>query len=103
MGYDGSQFWIGGTPIAIVDDSTSSVSAHHHLERQDQVPTQQQLHNHSHAAPISTGDVIGCCVDLEKESVWFTKNGRPVKGQVKLFKECCDLLTPTVSFSSGTR
>ena len=55
------------------------------------------------ATLLVEGDVIGCCVDLEKETVRYTKNGKSVKGHLKLFKDCCELLTPAVSFSTGTR
>lgn len=65
--------------------------------------TSPYLDSREDATPISRGDVIGCCVDLNEEIVWFTKNGKKVPGQVKLFHECSDLLTPTVSFSSGAR
>ena len=103
VGYDGSQFWMGGTSITVSDDPPTTTSHLRHLQRQNELSVSPTMLNHEDVTPICRGDVIGCCVDLEKQVVWFTKNGKTVMGHLKLFHDCCDLLTPTVSFSSGVR
>lgn len=103
VGYDGSQFWMGGISIPVRDEPPIATSCLRPLQRHKDLSISPELSSHTHATPISRGDVIGCCVDLEKQVVSFTKNGKRVSGHLKLFRECSDLLTPTVSFSSGVR
>ena len=52
--------------------------------------------------PISVGDVIGCCLDLEREVAWFTKNGSEIPGHL-VFHRCREMVTPAISFSAGIR
>ena len=52
--------------------------------------------------PISVGDVIGCCLDLERGVASFLKNGVMVEGHVE-FHHCCKNITPALSFSAGVR
>ncbi len=100
VGYDGTQFWLGGTAM--------SVPSHTHSTLHSSVPTkrlerQKEITSLDDIGSLEVGDVIGCGVDLEKGIVWYTKNGESVRGYLKLFQECSDLLTPAVSFSTGTR
>ena len=104
VGFDGTQFWLGGTAVCVQDNvpsgHTGPTSSSKRLERQKGISSPDCLNLGN---SIAEGDVIGCCVDLESEVVWYTKNGRRVSGHLKLFQECSDLLTPAVSFSTGTR
>ena len=54
------------------------------------------------ATPLAVGDVIGCCIDLDSEVAWFTRNGDPVKGHIR-FHDIKDMITPAVSFSLGVK
>jgi len=83
--------------INYVDIQTEAISIDSRKE-----DTSDDSHNKD-IASLAKGDVIGCCIDMEKETVRYTKNGKSVKGHLKLFKDCCELLTPAVSFSTATR
>ena len=101
LGFDGAQLWVGGTPVAIAPKTPPvTPSSSKLLRRQGEISS--PTFNGVDFAPFSVGDVIGCCIDLEAEVAWFTKNGIPVKGHIR-FHDCNDIITPAVSFSSGVK
>ena len=118
LSYDGTHFWMGGTPISNNGDisaETTSISpptlivpttTTKFLRRQDEVVVSPRLTPVMSCDPVDTplsvGDVIGCCIDLESEVAWFTKNGESVKGHLR-FHDMKDMITPAVSFSSGVK
>ena len=94
VGYDGLNFWVGGHQTNV-----RSGRFRKKLLRQESLsfsPTP------SVDAPLSVGDVIGCCLDLERGVAWFMKNGKTVSGHLE-FHHCKDMITPAISFSSGVR
>lgn len=100
--YDGAQLWIGGNPVIVVSDEPATPSSSKCLHRQAEVTSPCPSLGGLGAAAFSVDDVIGCCIDLEAEVAWFTRNGNPVKGHVK-FRHCNSIITPAVSFSSGVK
>ena len=52
--------------------------------------------------PVNVGDVIGCCLDLERGVASFQKNGISLDSHIE-FHHCSQSITPAVSFSAGVR
>ena len=92
LAFDGESFWVGGHDI--------EPSCSKRLQRQASVS--QSPTPSVRATPISVGDVIGCCLDLEREAAWFTRNGSQVPGHL-VFHHCREMVTPAISFSAGVR
>lgn len=92
LAFDGESFWVGGHDI--------EPSCSKRLQRQDSIS--QSPTPSVRATPISVGDVIGCCLDLEQEVAWFTRNGSQVPGHL-VFHHCREMVTPAISFSAGVR
>ncbi len=104
MGFDGASLWMGGhqiKPDITTTTTTLTIPSNKYLTRQEEVVT-SPVSEMSCDMPLAVGDVIGCCIDLEKEVAWFTKNGRSINNLLKLHG-CNDLVTPAISFSSGVR
>ena len=94
IGFDGRNFWVGGHSLA--PPTTRRLVRQSESIAGDTAPK-------SEATPtVSVGDVIGCCLDLERGVVWYVRNGVRVTGEVG-FGHCRDMLTPAVSFSAGIR
>ncbi len=93
IGFDGASFWVGGHALAPPTAKRLVRQVHSGLDGRA-TPTQK--------SPLSVGDVIGCCLDLEGSVAWFTLNGERVDGEV-VFGHCRDLITPAISFSAGIR
>ena len=73
IGFDGDACWVGGHPL-----------------------------HHSPVKVLEAGDVVGCCIDVEKGIAFFTRNGTQVPGYTKL-TYLTELATPSVSLSPGAR
>lgn len=101
MGFDGDQLWIGGNPLSS-NASVATPTSTKRLQRQQEVIMSPPPPADPPGALFSVGDVVGCCIDLESEVARFTRNGKPVKGHIKLHR-CNDMITPAISFSSGVR
>ena len=110
VGYDGGQYWVGGKSIP----AKLNFAPKRKLTRQEEHVTSISERSpspsspayfdedDSDALPIGIGDVIGCCLDLERGVASFLKNGVRVDGDVE-FHHCCSRITPALSFSSGVR
>ena len=92
LAFDGESFWVGGHGI---EPSSSKRLQRQFSVSQSPMPPER-------AAPISVGDVIGCCLDLEREVAWFMRNGSHIPGHL-VFHHCREMVTPAISFSAGVR
>lgn len=81
VGYDGHACWVGGDPLNLLRAGLGTGKSR---------------------AGLGTGDVVGCCIDLEKGVVFFTLNGSQVPGYIRC-DHLTELVTPSVSVSSGAR
>ena len=109
VGFDGARYWVGGRAI---DTSLTFAPTRKSLPRQEEHVLFSPSHSPSPSPtppdegteqlPISVGDVIGCCLDLERGVASFLKNGVPIEGCVE-FHHCCKNITPALSFSAGVR
>lgn len=81
VGYDGHACWVGGDPLN---------------------PSHEGLWTGKSHVGLGTGDVVGCCIDLEKGVSFFILNGSQVPGYVRQ-DHLTELVTPSVSISSGAR
>ena len=81
VGYDGHACWVGGDPLNLLRAGLGTGKSR---------------------VGLGTGDVVGCCIDLEKGVVFFTLNGSQVPGYVRC-GHLTELVTPSVSVSSGAR
>ena len=91
LAFDGESFWVGGHGI---EPSSKRLQRQFSIS-QSPIPPER-------ATPISVGDVIGCCLDLEREVAWFTRNGSHIPGHL-VFHHCREMVTPAISFSAGVR
>ena len=107
VGFDGARYWVGGRAI----DTTLTFTRSRMLPRQEEHILFSPSHSPSPSPsppleeeqlPISVGDVIGCCLDLERGVASFLKNGVLVEGHIE-FHHCCKNITPALSFSAGIR
>ena len=95
LGYDGLNFWVGGHKLEPFWEQDSGRRLRRQQSIQGDEP--QLIYN-----PISVGDVIGCCLDLEVGVAWFTVNGNMVPGKLQ-FSQWKENITPAISFSAGVR
>lgn len=109
MSFDGTRLWTGGNAVSLAevsnDEETTPTLSKHLLRRQEEIlttPITSPTPSDGPGVLFSVSDVIGCCIDLEKEVAWFIMNGKTLSGHIK-FHHCNDMITPAVSFSSGVR
>lgn len=111
VGFDGAHYWVGGQ--AIPTSLTSVCSSKRQLTRQEehvvspnQSPTPPSStsveEDESQVLSVNVGDVIGCCLDLDRGVASFLKNGDSVNSHVE-FHHCCKRITPALSFSAGIK
>lgn len=109
VGYDGGRFWVGGKAIP----TKLTFAPKRKLTRQEEhvtspspgrspSPSSPASFEEDDADTVSVGDVIGCCLDLERGVASFLKNGVEVSGHIE-FHHCCSRITPALSFSAGVR
>ena len=100
---------MGGRPI----DTDLTFAPSRRLPRQKEHVMFSPSHSPSHSPTpmdeetkdqllVNVGDVIGCCLDLERGVASFLKNGVLIDGHVE-FHHCCRNITPALSFSAGVR
>ena len=94
IGFDGLNFWVGGHSLA--------PPTTRRLVRQSESVAGDTTPKSETTPTVSEGDVIGCCLDLERGVVWYMRNGERVTGELGI-GHCRDMLTPAVSFSAGIR
>ena len=103
LSFDGKHLWMGGNSISTNDlMPVPPLSSLKSLHRQSNLVSSPCPSPDPSNCPIDIGDVIGCCIDFEREIAWFTKNGEAVNGQLRLH-DFSDTITPAVSFSAGVR
>ena len=107
VGFDGAHYWVGGRSIPapltfaplkkLQRQDEHILFSPNHSPHESPSPTEE---DESEMPPVNNGDVIGCCLDLEKGVASFMKNGVPVGGHIE-FHHCCERITPALSFSAG--